>query len=81
MDKRPSESIAVSRTVFHRFSCSRLLPLLDTNHRSPPEVIHFDTGGGKIIAMGGASAPMRVAITDWDKAAKTIRRYTVEALP
>jgi hypothetical protein len=26
----------------------------------------FDTGGGKIIAMAGASAPMRVAITDWD---------------
>jgi len=63
----------------------------------------FNTGGGKVIAMGGAPAPMRVAITEWDsleqaeafykskawndlasqrdKAAKTIRRYTVEALP
>ena len=61
----------------------------------------FNTGGGKMIAMEGAPAPMRVAITEWDsleqaqafynsaawkslapqrdKAAKTIRRYTVEA--
>jgi uncharacterized protein (DUF1330 family) len=62
----------------------------------------FNTGGGKMIAMEGAVAPMRVAITEWDsldqaqafynsaawknlapqrdKAAKTIRRYTVEAV-
>jgi uncharacterized protein (DUF1330 family) len=62
----------------------------------------FNTGGGKIVAMEGAAAPMRVAITEWDsleqaqafynstawkslapqrdKAAKTIRRYTVEAV-
>jgi uncharacterized protein (DUF1330 family) len=61
----------------------------------------FNTGGGKIVAMEGTAAPMRVAITEWDsleqaqafynsaawknlapqrdKAAKTIRRYTVEA--
>jgi uncharacterized protein (DUF1330 family) len=62
----------------------------------------FNTGGGKMIAMEGAAAPMRVAITEWDsleqaqafynsaawknlapqrdKATKTIRRYTVEAV-
>jgi uncharacterized protein (DUF1330 family) len=62
----------------------------------------FNTGGGKIVAMEGAAAPMRVAITEWDsleqaqafynsaawknlapqrdKATKTIRRYTVEAV-
>jgi uncharacterized protein (DUF1330 family) len=62
----------------------------------------FNTGGGKIIAMEGAAAPMRVAITEWDslvqaqafynsaawknlapqrdKAAKTIRRYAIEAV-
>jgi uncharacterized protein (DUF1330 family) len=62
----------------------------------------FNTGGGKMIAMEGAVAPMRVAITEWDsldqaqafynsaawknlapqrdKAATTIRRYTVEAV-
>jgi uncharacterized protein (DUF1330 family) len=61
----------------------------------------FNTGGGKMVAMEGAPAPMRVAITEWDsleqaqafynsaawknlapqrdKAARTIRRYTVEA--
>jgi uncharacterized protein (DUF1330 family) len=61
----------------------------------------FNTGGGKLLAMEGAPAPMRVAITEWDsleqaqafynsaawknlapqrdKAARTIRRYTVEA--
>jgi uncharacterized protein (DUF1330 family) len=26
----------------------------------------FNTGGGKMIAMEGAPAPMRVAITEWD---------------
>ena len=26
----------------------------------------FNTGGGKMIAMEGAAAPMRVAITEWD---------------
>ena len=62
----------------------------------------FNTGGGKMVAMEGAPAPMRVAITEWDsleqaqafynsaawknlapqrdKATKTIRRYTVEAV-
>jgi uncharacterized protein (DUF1330 family) len=62
----------------------------------------FNTGGGKIVAMEGAPAPKRVAITEWDsleqaqafynsaawknlgpqrdKAAKTIRRYSVEAV-
>jgi uncharacterized protein (DUF1330 family) len=62
----------------------------------------FNTGGGKMIAMEGAAAPKRVAITEWDsleqaqafynsaawknlapqrdKATKTIRRYTVEAV-
>jgi uncharacterized protein (DUF1330 family) len=62
----------------------------------------FNTGGGKIVAMEGAAAPKRVAITEWDsleqaqafynsaawknlapqrdKAAKTTRRYTVEAV-
>ena len=62
----------------------------------------FNTGGGKMVAMEGAAAPMRVAITEWDsleqaqafynsaawknlapqrdKATKTIRRYTVEAV-
>jgi uncharacterized protein (DUF1330 family) len=62
----------------------------------------FRTGGGKVVAMEGAAAPKRVAITEWDsleqaqafynsaawknlapqrdKAAKTIRRYTVEAM-
>ena len=61
----------------------------------------FNTGGGRIVAMEGAAAPKRVAITEWDsleqaqafynskawkdlepqrnKAAKTIRRYSVEA--
>jgi uncharacterized protein (DUF1330 family) len=62
----------------------------------------FNTGGGRIVAMEGAAAPKRVAITEWDsleqaqafynsaawknlapqrdKAAKTIRRYSVEAM-
>jgi uncharacterized protein (DUF1330 family) len=62
----------------------------------------FNTGGGKIVAMEGAAAPKRVAITEWDsleqaqafynsaawknlaphrdKAAKTVRRYSVEAV-
>jgi uncharacterized protein (DUF1330 family) len=62
----------------------------------------FNTGGGRIVAMEGAAAPKRVAITEWDsleqvqayynsaawtnltpqreKASKTIRRYTVEAV-
>ena len=26
----------------------------------------FNTGGGKMVAMEGAAAPMRVAITEWD---------------
>jgi uncharacterized protein (DUF1330 family) len=61
----------------------------------------FNTGGGRIVAMEGAAAPKRVAITEWDsleqaqafynsaawknlapqrdKAAKTTRRYSVEA--
>ena len=63
----------------------------------------FNTGGGRIVAMDGAAAPKRVAITEWDsleqaqafynsaawkdlgpqreKATKTVRRYTVEAVP
>ena len=63
---------------------------------------NFRTGGGMIVAMEGAAAPKRVAITEWDsletaqafynskawkdlapqrdKAAKTIRRYVVEAV-
>jgi uncharacterized protein (DUF1330 family) len=62
----------------------------------------FNTGGGRIVAMDGAAAPKRLAITEWDsleqaqayynsaawknlapqrdKATKTIRRYTVEAV-
>jgi uncharacterized protein (DUF1330 family) len=62
----------------------------------------FNTGGGRIVAMEGVTAPKRVAITEWDsleqaqafynsaawknlapqrdKAVKTIRRYTVEAV-
>jgi uncharacterized protein (DUF1330 family) len=62
----------------------------------------FNTGGGKMVAMEGAPAPMRVAITEWDsleqaqafynsaawknlapqrdKATRTVRRYTVEAV-
>ena len=40
---------------------------------------NFSTGGGKIVAMEGAAAPKRVAITEWDSLAKAQAFYNSKA--
>ena len=40
---------------------------------------NFRTGGGKIVAMEGAAAPKRVAITEWDSLAKAQAFYNSKA--
>jgi uncharacterized protein (DUF1330 family) len=39
----------------------------------------FNTGGGKIVAMEGAPAPKRVAITEWDSLEKAQAFYDSKA--
>jgi uncharacterized protein (DUF1330 family) len=39
----------------------------------------FNTGGGKIVAMEGAAAPKRVAITEWDSLEKAQAFYESKA--
>jgi uncharacterized protein (DUF1330 family) len=39
----------------------------------------FNTGGGKIVAMEGAPAPKRVAITEWDSLEKAEAFYDSKA--
>ena len=39
----------------------------------------FNTGGGKIVAMEGAPAPKRVAITEWDTLEKAQAFYDSKA--
>jgi uncharacterized protein (DUF1330 family) len=39
----------------------------------------FNTGGGKIVAMEGAAAPKRVAITEWDSLEKAQAFYDSKA--
>ena len=40
---------------------------------------NFRTGGGKIVAMEGAAAPKRVAITEWDSLEKALAFYNSKA--
>jgi uncharacterized protein (DUF1330 family) len=40
---------------------------------------NFRTGGGKIVAMDGAAAPKRVAITEWDSLEKALAFYNSKA--
>jgi uncharacterized protein (DUF1330 family) len=39
----------------------------------------FNTGGGRIVAMEGAAAPKRVAITEWDSLEKAQAFYDSKA--
>ncbi len=40
---------------------------------------NFNTGGGKIVALEGAAAPKRVAITEWDSLEKAQAFYNSKA--